>query len=75
MRPIPLTPETEAVAQRVIWFEEPEKALFDPVRFLAYAMTYATHEALRVIRPSPYPNPFSWAYRVSSTRFLTPSFS
>ena len=42
IRPIPLTPEIAAVARRVIWFEEPEQALADPVRFLAYAMTYAT---------------------------------
>ncbi|MEZ5583824.1 MAG: hypothetical protein R3F37_14710 [Candidatus Competibacteraceae bacterium] len=49
MRPIPLTPEMAAVARRVIWFEEPEQALSDPVRFLAYAMTYA-HQDLRVIR-------------------------
>lgn len=50
MKPIPLTPETAAVARRIIWFEEPEQALADPVRFLAYAMTYATHEDLQVIR-------------------------
>jgi hypothetical protein len=77
MRPIPLTPETEAVARRVIWFEEPEKALSDPVRFLAYAMTYATHEDLRIIRcyvtddefrealnqaPAGIIDPRSWAY-------------
>src|SRR6185312_16613389 len=42
--------ETMAVARRVIWFEEPEKALADPVRFMAYAMTYARPEDMRVIR-------------------------
>lgn len=77
MRPIALTPETAAVARRVIWFEEPEKALFDPVRFLAYAMTYATHEDLQIIRryvaddefrealdqaPAGIIDPRSWAY-------------
>ena len=77
MRAIPLTPETEAVARRIIWFEEPEKALSDPPRFLAYAMTYATHEDLRVIRryvtddefqealdqaPAGIIDPRSWAY-------------
>ena len=52
MRPIPLTPETSAVARRVVWFEEPEKALADPIRFMAYAMAYARHEDMRVIRQS-----------------------
>jgi hypothetical protein len=28
----------------------PERALADPVRFMAYAMTYARHEDMRVIR-------------------------
>lgn len=50
MRPIPVTPETAEVARRIIWFEEPEKALADPVRFMAYAMTYAHHKDMRVIR-------------------------
>ncbi len=27
MTPIPLTPETEALARRLIWFEEPANAL------------------------------------------------
>lgn len=77
MRPIPLTLEMAAVARRVIWFEEPEQALSDPVRFLAYAMTYATHQDLRVIRqwvtddefrealdraPPGIIDPRSWAY-------------
>jgi len=47
---IPLNPETEAVARRLVWFEEPAEALADPVRFLAYAMAYATHEDMRVLR-------------------------
>lgn len=38
------------VARRVIWFEEPKKALADPIRFMAYAMTYARHGDMRVIR-------------------------
>jgi hypothetical protein len=37
MKPIPLTPETEAAARRIIWFEKPAKALSDPIRFMAYA--------------------------------------
>lgn len=47
---IPLTPETDGVARRVIWFETPDEALADPVRFMAYVMTYATHEDMRVLR-------------------------
>lgn len=50
MRPIPATEETKAVARRVLWFEPPEQALADPVRLLAYAMTYGTHEDMRTLR-------------------------
>lgn len=50
MKPIPLTPETEAVARRVVWFEGPKDALADPIRFMAYAMTYATHEDMKALR-------------------------
>jgi hypothetical protein len=35
MRSIPLNSETETVARRIVWFESPEEALADPVRFLA----------------------------------------
>ena len=50
MKPIPLNPETETVARRVVWFESPAEALADPVRFMAYAMARATHEDMKVIR-------------------------
>ena len=77
MKPIPVTPETLAVARRIIWFESPEKALADPVRFMAYAMTYALPEDMRFIRryvsdddfrdaldhaPAGIIDPRSWAY-------------
>lgn len=77
MRPIPVTPQTVEVARRIIWFEEPEKALADPIRFMAYAMTYARHKDMRVIRqyisddefrqalaaaPPGIIDPRSWAY-------------
>lgn len=77
MRSIPVTPQTVEVARRIIWFEEPEKALSDPVRFMAYAMTYAHHKDMRVIRqfvsddeirqaldaaPPGIIDPRSWAY-------------
>lgn len=77
MRSIPITPETAEAARRIIWFEDPEKALADPVRFMAYAMTYALHKDMRVIRqhvsdeeirqaldnaPPGIIDPRSWAY-------------
>jgi len=77
VKPIPLNPETEAVARRVVWFEPPEAALSDPVRFLAYAMARATHADMQAIRryvddadlvealdhaPPGVIDPLSWAY-------------
>ena len=77
MNPIPITPETLAVARRIVWFEAPEKALADPVRFMAYAMAYALPEDMRSIRkcvsdddfrdaldhaPAGIIDPRSWAY-------------
>ncbi len=50
MKPIPVTPETADIARRIIWFEPPEQALADPIRFMAYAMRYATHEDMKAIR-------------------------
>lgn len=50
MTPIPLTPETEALARRLVWFEEPAEALADPIRFVAYALARATHEDMKVLR-------------------------
>ena len=50
MIPIPLNPETEALARRVVWFESPEEALADPVRFMAYAMEWAAPEDMEIIR-------------------------
>jgi hypothetical protein len=47
---IPLNSETEPVARRLVWFEPPEEALADPVRFMAYAMASATHEDMTIIR-------------------------
>lgn len=50
MKPLPLSADLVAVAPRVVWFEAPETALADPVRFLAYVMTYGTPEDLAVVR-------------------------
>jgi hypothetical protein len=50
MKPLPLNAGLLSLAPRVIWFEPPERALAEPVRFLVYAMTYATTEELAVVR-------------------------
>jgi hypothetical protein len=50
MKLLTLTPELAEVARRVIWFEPPEQAIANPVRFLAYAMTYGNHSDMKVIR-------------------------
>ncbi|MBJ7486582.1 hypothetical protein [Brevundimonas sp.] len=47
---IPPTSESLDIARRVIWFEQPEQALSDATRFLAYAFRYATHEDMRTLR-------------------------
>jgi hypothetical protein len=77
MRTLQLTPEIEAVARRVLWFEEPPQAIADPVRFVAYAMTYGDHADMAVIgqqltqgdlrdaisaAPPGIFDPRSWAY-------------
>ena len=77
MKPIPLTPETEALARRLVWFEEPEEALSDVSRFAAYAFARATHEDMKILRaylsdddlhealdeaPPGIIDPRSWAY-------------
>jgi hypothetical protein len=50
MKPLPHNAELLELAPRVIWFEPPERAPAEPVRFLTYVMTYATLEELAVIR-------------------------
>jgi len=77
MKTIPLTPQIRTIASKIIWFEPAEQALADPVRFMAYAMTYAPPQDMRVIRqyvsdddfrealdhaPPGIIDPRSWAY-------------
>lgn len=50
MKALPKNSELEALSRRVIWFESPEDALADPVRFVAYALTYGTYEDIKIIR-------------------------
>jgi hypothetical protein len=77
MKTIPLTPATEALARRLVWFEEPAEALADTARFVAYAAARATHEDMKLLRtfitddefrealdhaPPGVIDPRSWAY-------------
>jgi hypothetical protein len=50
MKSLPCNSDLLEMAPRVIWFEPAEKALADPVRFLAYLMTYGTVEDIAVVR-------------------------
>lgn len=50
MKPLPHTPDLDAVARRIVWFEEPAKALAATPRFVAYAMTFGTADEMRTIR-------------------------
>jgi len=50
MKSLPLAPDLLAVAPRVIWFEPAEKALADPIRFLAYLMNYGTADDIATVR-------------------------
>jgi hypothetical protein len=88
MKTIPLTPQTEALARRLIWFEDPADALADTVRFIAYALARATHDDMKVLRsfmtdddlrealdhaPPGIIDPRSWAYWNSKLgRYPTP---
>jgi hypothetical protein len=77
MKRIPINAETQALARRIIWFEPPQDALADPIRFMAYVMAHATPEDLTVVRryvseedfrevldkaPPGIIDPRSWAY-------------
>jgi hypothetical protein len=74
---LPHTPEMLAISRRVVWFEEPKVALKNPIRFVIYAMRYATHQDMSTIRrfiddselkealsqaPPGIIDPRSWAY-------------
>ena len=50
MKPLPHNADLLSLAPRVVWFEPPERALAEPVRFLAYVMTYGTLQDVAVIR-------------------------
>ncbi len=50
MKALPHNADLLDLAPRVIWFEPPEQALAEPVRFLAYVMTYGTAQDIAVVR-------------------------
>jgi hypothetical protein len=50
VKPLPHNADLLKLAPRVLWFEPPERALADAIRFLTYVMTYGTLEELAVIR-------------------------
>lgn len=77
MKSLPMTPALLTVARRVVWFEEPARALAEPVQFLAHVMIFGTVEDLRALRgivgkedyrevleraPPGIFDPRSWAY-------------
>ena len=77
MKALPKTPELLLVARRVMWFEEPERALADPLQFLTHVMVFGTAEDLQTLRgivskddyrealdhaPPGIFDPRSWAY-------------
>jgi hypothetical protein len=50
MKRLPYNADLLNLAPHVIWFEPAERALAEPVRFLAYVMTYGTAEDIAVVR-------------------------
>ncbi|MFN0315340.1 MAG: hypothetical protein ACKVQA_09915 [Burkholderiales bacterium] len=50
MKPLPHTKELLSIAERVNWFATPEDGLGDPIRFMAYLMTYGTAAEIEVVR-------------------------
>ena len=77
MNTLNLTPEIEQIARRVVWFEPPDRAIANTVRFLAYVMTYGDIVDMNAIRrqlseadlrevienaPAGIFDPRSWAY-------------
>lgn len=47
---LPPTPELIEVARHVVWFEPPESALSQPIRFMAYLMAYGTEREIGIVR-------------------------
>lgn len=50
MSDLPVCDQIKAIAERIIWFEPPGKALSNVVRFLAYAFSRASWEDMQALR-------------------------
>lgn len=74
---LPLNAELKTILSRIIWFEPPEESIQNPIRVLAYAMAYASHEDMNILLkyypkeriisildkiPAGIVDPRSWAY-------------
>ncbi len=49
IQPIPINPVTQQLSRRLVWFESPEQALADPIRFLAYAFASARAADMAIV--------------------------
>lgn len=49
MNQLPRTEAFKAAARRIVWFEDAETSLEDPVRFFAYAITYGGKADLALV--------------------------
>ena len=72
MSPLPLTPEMMAIARRLVWFEAPEQALSDPVRFMAYAMARADAADMAEIRRHVSDGEFAYAIEHAPPGIIDP---
>jgi hypothetical protein len=74
MKALPATAELLRVARRVVWFEEPVRALADPVQFLAHVMVFGSVEDLKalqgIVGKNEYRKCWSKHRRAFSTRGL-----
>ena len=50
MKPLPHTPELEAVARNTVWFMPPAEAIADSFHFIAHVLTYGVYEDVSILR-------------------------
>lgn len=77
MKPLPHTPELEAVARNTVWFKSPAEAIDQSYHFVAHVLTYGVYEDVATLRkyvsddelreaidhaPPGIFDPRSWAY-------------
>ena len=77
MRALPADARTRArrpallrVARRVMWFEEPERALADPLQFLAHLMVFGGVEYLKALRGIVRKNEYRGSAPIRPARHL-----